>query len=166
MKKYLFYTVSALMLFSGCAAKHEVDTMKSIRKMVQEQGSNINNNNIIVSHNTDNVMNRLKEITREKSNPHKTLDVIRSEMMTTNPQYAKKHIKQALVENKQSDEIHTKPMFLEPLFAKIEIMPYETKDGIYHEQESVWIKVKKGEIVLKTNTDISTVDDFKSVLSK
>jgi len=60
-----------------------------------------------------------------------------------------------------------KPMFLEPLFARIEFMPYETKDGIYHEQQSVWVKIKKGKIVLKVNSSKSSVDTYnKTILSK
>lgn len=150
MKKYLFAISTVVAMLSGCAT-----AQKEVKPQNKQQYTD------------DEIMKKLqylKEQTHQKKD--KPLDAIESEMMTHNPQYAEKHIEQALVENKKDDEIDSKPMFLEPMFAKIEIMPYETKDGIYHEQQSVWIKVKNGEIVLKSNRSQSSVDTYKSVLSK
>ena len=46
-------------------------------------------------------------------------------------------------------------------------MPYVTKDGLYHEQESIWVRVQDGEIVIKANEKGSTTtDSFKSILNK
>ena len=47
-------------------------------------------------------------------------------------------------------------------------MPYETKEGIWHEQQSVWIKVKEGQIALKSNPNNAdtVLDQYKSILSK
>jgi hypothetical protein len=71
------------------------------------------------------------------------------------------------VHNKESDEIKAKPLYLEPLFAKVEIMAYQTENGLYHEQQSIWLKVKDGEIVLKSN-DLGSelLNNHSGILSK
>lgn len=92
---------------------------------------------------------------------------IKKEMLRSDAVYAYDKQEEALIENKKSDEMVVKPLFLEPKFAKVEIMAYETENGLYHEQQSVWLKVKEGEIVMKSNTNGSTaVDSFKSILGK
>lgn len=76
---------------------------------------------------------------------------VETEMLESDPLYASEKIKKAIVQHKADDEIKTKPMYLEPLFAKVEIMAYQTENGLYHEQQSIWLKVKDGEIVIKSN---------------
>lgn len=90
------------------------------------------------------------------------------QMLKEAADYMKKNIGHSLIENKTPDFAFQKPVFKEPIFAKVEIMPYETKDGIWHEQQSVWIKVKSGEIALKSNpfNNNTVVDQYKSILEK
>lgn len=76
---------------------------------------------------------------------------IEAEMLKNDALYASEKPKKAIIQNKASDEIRAKPLFLEPLFAKVEIMAYQTENGLYHEQQSIWLKVKEGEIVIKSN---------------
>lgn len=109
---------------------------------------------------------------KEESDLLQSLSLLKennAKMLTQDAVYANHKQAAALIENKKSDVFSSKPLFLEPLFAKIEIMPYETKSGIYHEQQSVWVKVKEGEIVMKSNSDTNlAVDSLKntSVLMK
>ena len=94
---------------------------------------------------------------------------LEKKMLVKDASYASDKKTSALIENKKSDAFNSKPLFLEPLFVKIEIMPYETKNGIYHEQQAVWIKVKEGEIVMKSNSEPESSSDLfndTSVLTK
>lgn len=91
----------------------------------------------------------------------------KSKMLQSDPVYASEKPAEALVENKKDDFITEKPMYLEPMFTKVEIMPYQTSNGLYHEQESAWLKVKDGEIVVKSNDYSNTVDTLNSsILSR
>lgn len=92
--------------------------------------------------------------------------ITRDEMLKEDADYMAKNPGHAIVENKNYDYPSNKPVFVEPIFAKVEIMPYETKEGIWHEQQSVWIKVKEGQIALKSNPNGSVLDLYKSILSK
>ena len=91
-----------------------------------------------------------------------------AQMLKEDADYMKKNVGHSLIENKAPDFISQKPVFTEPIFAKVEFMPYETKDGIWHEQQSVWIKVESGEIALKSNPfdNQTVVDQYKSILEK
>ena len=72
--------------------------------------------------------------------------ITKNEMLKEDADYMSKNPGHAIVENKNYDYPSNKPVFVEPIFAKVELMPYETKEGIWHEQQSVWIKVKDGQI--------------------
>lgn len=74
----------------------------------------------------------------------------KKEMLKNNENYSEKHLKQSLYENyKTNDE---KPLYKNPEFAVITIFPYVSDDGIYHEYERVWVKIKDGNFILKQNT--------------
>lgn len=90
------------------------------------------------------------------------------QMLKEDADYMRNNIGHSLIENKTSDFSLQRPIFTEPIFAKVEIFPYETKDDIWHEQQSVWIKVKNGEIALKSNpiNNNTVVDQYKSILEK
>jgi hypothetical protein len=94
--------------------------------------------------------------------------ITRNEMLKEDADYMQKNPGHAIVENKNYDYPSNKPVFVEPIFAKVEFMPYETKEGIWHEQQSVWIKVKEGQIALKSNPNNAdtVLDQYKSILSK
>lgn len=94
--------------------------------------------------------------------------ITKNEMLKEDADYMSKNPGHAIVENKNYDYPSNKPVFVEPIFAKVEFMPYETKEGIWHEQQSVWIKVKEGQIALKSNPNNAdtVLDQYKSILSK
>lgn len=78
------------------------------------------------------------------------VDKYKKEMLKNNENYSEKHLKQSLYENyKTNDE---KPLYKNPEFAVITIFPYVSDDGIYHEYERVWVKIKDGNFILKQNT--------------
>ena len=111
------------------------------------------------------IFSRIENLAKGRKPSKKKL--IEEKMLKKDPVFAKKKEKKALIINKKSDEIVRKPLYLEPLFTRVEIMPYVTKDGLYHEQESIWVKIKDGEIVIKANKKGSTTtDSFKSILNK
>lgn len=77
------------------------------------------------------------------------VDKYKKEMLKNNENYSEKHLKQSLYENyKTNDE---KPLYKNPEFAVITIFPYVSDDGIYHEYERVWVKIKDGNFILKQN---------------
>ncbi|MGD9718131.1 MAG: hypothetical protein AB7U24_02730 [Sulfurimonadaceae bacterium] len=157
MNKNIILSVVAILLMglSGCA-----NDPKPIKQEVASSS-------IYTKEEVDKLA-RLKEMKSKPSTPIETqYKQVKAEMLVSNPQYAEDHITEAIIENKKNDEFSSKPLFQEPLFAKVEIMPYETADGIYHEQQSVWIKVKEGEIVIKSNEPYNAVaDSHKAILQK
>ena len=146
MKKFTYSLLIAVpLLFTACAEK-------------QEQ------NNVNLDSNYKDKLSYLKNKYVEKNE----VKITRDEMLKEDADYMSKNPGHALVENKSYDYPSNKPVFVEPIFAKVELMPYETKEGIWHEQESVWIKVKEGQIALKSNPGQydTVVDQYKSILSK
>jgi hypothetical protein len=120
------------------------------------------NNTQIFTNTEEDIFNQLSNLDKKKS----VIIPIEKEFKK-NPILANKKKKKALVITKKSDEIIRKPLFLEPLFTKVEIMPYVSKNGLYHEQQSIWLKVKKGEIVIKSNPNgFTTPDSYKTILDK
>lgn len=147
MRKAILITATLTLLVSGCASKQEVVVTPAQQLYSNDELS---------------VFNRLSKLDEKPKEPTATkYKEVQKEMLVSDPVYAKDNITSALIENKKNDEFETKPLFIEPLFTKVEIMPYETKGGIYHEQQSVWIKVKEGEIVMKINDQESVSDSFK-----
>ena len=73
---------------------------------------------------------------------------VKKVLLKTSPNYAKYHKKEAVKE-----VIRVKPnmpVYQEPLFAEMYVMPYVSNNGIYHDVQKVYIKVKNGEWVLNT----------------
>ena len=73
---------------------------------------------------------------------------VKKVLLKTSPNYAKHHKKEAIKE-----VIRVKPnmpVYQEPLFAEMYVMPYVSDNGIYHDVQKVYIKVKNGEWVLNT----------------
>ena len=126
--------------------------------------TNNSQNNVTLDSNYKDKISYLKSKYSEKNE----IKLSRNEMLKEDADYMQKNPGHAIVENKNYDYPSNKPVFVEPIFAKVEFMPYETKEGIWHEQESVWIKVKDGQIALKSNpNDNDTVlDQYKSILGK
>ena len=140
MTKTLSYSLLALLILSGCKTQptpKKQDSLKSNKEVIISLDNNIS----------------VEETTMK-------------ELLTKDPVYADKNKKTAIIENKNSDAFTKKPLFLEPIFTKVEIMPYETDNGLYHEQQSVWVKIRKEEIVIKSNPDAQNLfSTQKSVLN-
>lgn len=72
---------------------------------------------------------------------------IQQDLLKNNENYSKANQKQSLEVNfKSNDE---KPLYVNPKFAVVTIFPYVSDEGIYHEYERVWIKIKDGEFALE-----------------
>jgi Type IV conjugative transfer system lipoprotein (TraV). len=157
MNKNIIFSVSAILLatLTGCASDP--------KPVAKEKAPS----SIYTKEEADKLA-RLKDMGSKPKTPIESqYKQVKAEMLISNPQYAEDHITEAIIENKKNDEFSSKPLFQEPLFAKVEIMPYETVDGIYHEQQSVWIKVKEGEIIIKSNEPYNAVvDSHKAILQK
>lgn len=146
MKKITYSLLIALpLLFSGCSNKNE-------------------QTNVNLDSNYKDKLSYLKNKYVEKDE----VKITKDEMLKEDGDYMTKNPGHALVENKSYDYPSNRPVFVEPIFAKVELMPYETKEGIWHEQQSVWIKVKEGQIALKSNPNgyDTVLDQYKSILSK
>ncbi len=154
-------------LFIGCIFSLSVFANQSVtasswinKNTAKQENQEISNSK---QQNTEELMERIKQINNGKKIEDSTsFEKTQQDMLRKNSVYRDKKIDEALVENKKSDEINTKPVFLEPLFSKVEIMPYQSSDGVYHEQQAIWIKVKDGEIVLKANSLNKTVDTIST----
>lgn len=133
MKKIKYITsVIAVILFSGCFGDSPAPSLYT-----ESEESDIG----MISNIAETKISKSKERTAG----------IEEEMLKNDALYASEKSKKAIIHNKVSDEIRAKPLFLEPLFAKVEIMAYQTENGLYHEQQSIWLQVKEGEIVIKSN---------------
>ncbi len=69
-------------------------------------------------------------------------------LLKTNSLYAKKYKKEALKE--KINLTPNTPLYRPPLFAEMIVFPY-VSDGIYHDTQKIWIKIKNGEFVLNQN---------------
>lgn len=157
---WISFSVLAALLTSGCSTSQAPIPLNDAQASHKEAS--------IFAKEESAKLQQLKLLTQKPDTPIESkYRVIESQMLKKNSQYAEDHITDALIENKRNDEFSSKPLFQEPLFAKVEIMHYESEDGIYHEQQSVWIKAKEGEIVIKSNEPYNeVVDSHKSVLEK
>ncbi len=79
-------------------------------------------------------------------------------LLKTSPLYAKKYKKEALKENMRLTP--NTPLYRPPLFAQMIVYPYVSDDGIYHDTQLVWIKVKDGEFVLNQKNHNTTQKVF------
>lgn len=158
LNKILLIIPGAL-IFTGCSFKsinpfnnETVDTSQELKEVSLDSSFN----------------EKIKYLETKYNDNNNELVKSRSKLLKNNADYMQNNIGHAIVENKDVDFPTAKPVFVEPIFAKVEIMPYETKDGIWHEQQSVWIKVKEGQIALKSNPfqNNTVVDQYKSILEK
>ena len=153
--KTVLFLAGISLLFSGCGV---VSQPKPKAQSKHETG--------LYTKEESALFKRIKRLSNQRTDfpkDQKDYKKIKEEMLKGNPVYAEKHKAEAIVASKKSDAIVQKPVYLEPLFAKVEIMPYQTSDGLYHEQQSVWLKVKQGEIVIKTNDYGNTTDTFTPI---
>ena len=144
--------------------KINISLLLTISLLFSACATNNSQNNVTLDSNYKDKISYLKSKYSEKNE----VKLSRNEMLKEDADYMQKNPGHAIVENKNYDYPSNKPVFVEPIFAKVEFMPYETKDGIWHEQESVWIKVKDGQIALKSNpnNNDTVLDQYKSILGK
>lgn len=155
--KILLASVVVCIALSGCTQQPEP---------VKNDDVYLRLKSIIGDSSDESTMAKIKKFT--EVNHHTTNEDVQSQMLIDDADYINANKQRALIENKKRDISLTRPTYLEPLFSKVEIFPYSTKDGIYHEQQSVWIKIKDGEIALKTNDEssVNIVDQFINVLDR
>jgi len=137
MKRLSFIGIVAV-FFIGCAntqphpKKIEDTKLKTIESFVK--GEKIKNPTKIIA-----------------KNLNKPVDVkeVKKVLLKTNPIYAEKNKRVAVKENFRLSP--NMPLYRPPRFAEMYVMPYVSSDGIYHDTQKVWIKIKDGEFVLNTN---------------
>lgn len=159
-----FIQISSLLflslIISACVPQPDVPQPEEVsidnNITIQEQAANIGRIEVP----------EVSEIEEQENIPTNIAKKVEKKLLVKDSVYADAHKKQAIVENKNSDAFVKKPLFLAPLFTKVEIMQYETENGLWHEQQSVWLKVKKGEIVIKSNPSVLKRDIHKSVLNQ
>jgi len=107
--------------------------------------------------NTKSNQNNIKTIARYDD---KITDINEAKkiLLKTNPLFAKKYKKAALKE--KVPLAPNAPLYIPPRFAKMIVFPYVSDDGIYHDTQVVWIKVKNGQFVLNQKTKNAKVRVF------
>jgi len=132
MKKVIIF-IGAL-LFLGCASKTSapklINTTNDIKK-IEEFVKGVKIDSTKIARYTNNVEN-VKEVKKI--------------LLKNNPVFAKKHKKEALKEKVRLPL--NAPLYIPPRFAEMTIFPYVSDDGIYHDLQIVWVKIKDGEFVL------------------
>jgi hypothetical protein len=139
MKKIIIFGIITG-FFIGCA-----NTQPTIQKPKQAQNNDKNlkviENFVKDSKSSDNI----KKIAKYDD---KVTDVKQAKkvLLKTNPLYAKVHKKEALKENMRLE--NNAPLYIPPRFAEMIVFPYTSDDGIYHDTQIVWVKIKDGQFVL------------------
>ena len=151
MKRFLAFGIIGAFLV-GCASNQPQPTNikpKQNDKNLQVIKSFVKKNR--------NISKNIKKIAKFDD---KVVDVKEAKkiLLKTNPLFAKKYKKAALKE-KIPLAINT-PLYIPPRFAKMIVFPYVSNDGIYHDTQVVWIKVKNGQFVLNQKTKNSRIRVF------
>ncbi|WP_267523579.1 TraV family lipoprotein [Campylobacter sp. MG1] len=96
----------------------------------------------------NNNVNKAKqqEILKAKQKQEQQLKDEEKRLLKTDTNYAKNHITKSLKEN--YDRPMQNPLFQNPKFAIVTIMPYMSADDTYHEFERIWVKITNGNFVL------------------
>jgi len=174
MSKYIkTISLSVMSVFIVGCSNATVST-PTIQKQIDTNATD-NSNLIIEQIRTLSSFKKNDDLTIERIKKYTKIDHrldendISEQMLIDNPDYIKSNTQKALIANKKLDISLTKPAYLEPIFSKVEILPYTAENGLYFEQQSVWLKVVDGEIALKTNRasngDLS-IDQFQNILDR
>ncbi len=160
MKKIIIFGVIGAFLV-GCASTNQPKpnvpkpkqktndkNLKVIQAFVKTDKNNSKNINIIAKYSD--------KITDSKE--------AKKILLKTNPLFAKKYKKEALKE--KVPLAPNAPLYIPPRFAKMIVFPYVSNDGIYHDTQVVWIKVKDGQfVVLNQKTKNTKVRVFNPLRS-
>jgi hypothetical protein len=135
-------------LFTGCAnaAQPQPDTLTKVKQ--KEVKKDTNKNLTIIKSFVKNDKNKTNKTEKIAAYSNKVIDVkqVKKNLLKNNALFAKKHKKEAIKENMKLP--NNSPLYIAPKFAKMTILPYTSDDGIYHDIQTVWIKVKEGEFAL------------------
>jgi hypothetical protein len=137
-------------LFVGCANNQpqtqSINLHKKPKKVVKKDtNKNLTIIKNFVKNNEKNKSNKIEKIAAY-SNKVVNATQVKKNLLKNNALYAKKYKKEAIRENMRLP--NNAPLYIAPKFAKMTILPYTSDDGIYHDTQTVWIKVKKGEFAL------------------
>ena len=143
LNKLLFLSISFFLI--GCNQQplpkpKPIKINPVIKNFVEKNVTDVNSTN-----KTD--VNSTNKIAKYLDKPV-NIKAVKKVLLKTSPNYAKYHKKEAVKE-----VIRVKPnipVYQEPLFAEMYVMPYVSNNGIYHDVQKVYIKVKNGEWVLNT----------------
>ena len=142
LKIKIISTATAMLIFSGCANSNSNTVLKPIGE------------------------NNFKKSEHKLLSSKEKIKEFHIKQLKTNGDYITKNKSEAIIENKRDDKVTNKPVFLEPLMVKIEILPRKSNNGLWHEQESVWGTVVNGEIALKTNENTIKRDNIRTILER
>ena len=134
MKRKIILSLVVIGLFSGCATTN--NTLKPNPKKTVE---------IKEIEKRKKEINKTKKIALYNNKPVNVKEVKKS-LLKNNALFAKKHKKEAMKEKVRLKS--NAPLYIPPRFAKMVVLPYVSDDGIYHDTQTVWVKIKDGEFVL------------------
>jgi len=145
MNKFIL-SITGTLLFIGCAANNPQPHTQTQMK------NHKNDKNIQVIQNyvqNKKVTQPIKKIAKYVDKP---VDIkqVEKKLLKISSYYANKHKKEAIKETIKLQS--NMPLYRKPLFAEMYVMPYVSNDGIYHDTQKVFIKIKKGKFVLNTKS--------------
>ena len=140
------------MFFVGCASSQPQPAVTPAPKVqTKKEVQNDNKNLKLIQEFVKNGKSErasgesVKKIAKFDDKPVDTKEV-KKVLLKTNPLFASKYKKEALKE--KVPVVPNTPLYRPPLFAEMIVFPYVSDDGIYHDTQKVWIKIKDGEFVL------------------
>lgn len=146
MKKIsLIFLASAAMFFVGCANKQPLP-QKEQMILANKQSEHLKSKE---------KKEIKKEIISNKQKKYSNLNStkqLEKQLIKSNVLYAEDDIKDSLNQNLRAKD--TPPLYKNPYFAKMVVMPYVSKDKNYHQSEEIWIKIKDGEFILDQNKGV------------
>jgi len=142
MKRKIIAISLVAIAFSGCAT---TNTPQPKPKVVVKKTENKHLKKIEEFVKGTKEINKTKKIALYNNKPVDTKEV-KEILLKNNALFAKKHKKEALKEKIRLKS--NAPLYIPPRFAKMIVFPYVSDDGIYHDTQVVWVKVKDGEFVL------------------
>jgi len=140
MKRKIIAISLVAIVFSGCATTNNTLQPKVVKKAKSKDLKKIEE---FVKGTKE--INKTKKIALYNDKPVDTKEV-KKILLKNNALFAKKHKKEALKEKIRLKS--NAPLYIPPRFAKMIVFPYVSDDGIYHDTQVVWVKVKDGEFVL------------------
>jgi hypothetical protein len=155
----LILTIATL-LFSGCSLSNNNRVGTPVLT-----NSNTKISKSIYTASENKVLNQISKLKNKKYILEKTnIESIREDLLKRNADFQNKNKNEAMILNNSDSRNSYIPSYQEPIFTKIVIFPYKDSNDIYYEKQAAWKEIKKGHIVLKTNTKPDS--KFSSILNK